>query len=140
MPEVGFFRELPDGEPGAESVFDALGQGDGAESENLARYLDGGAWLAITTSFADDVIEVGRRGVARRGVMTDGVWLWPGELGHHVRAYNLRLPAEFVAHARERRWEKAEVTIQQLAELEAESYTDAELAELERRDAAWGEP
>lgn len=37
-----------------------------------------------------------------REELTDGEWLWPDGLVHYLEAHDVRLPAEFVAHARER--------------------------------------
>ena len=34
----------------------------------------------------------------RGGVLTDGTYLWPGELSHYVIEHSVRLPGRFVAH------------------------------------------
>lgn len=37
-------------------------------------------------------------------MMTDGVWLWPGELPYYVAAHGVDLPAEFVDRMRQSGW------------------------------------
>ena len=36
--------------------------------------------------------------------LTDGVWVWPEGLAHYVARHGVRLPDEFVAHARRNRF------------------------------------
>ncbi|MDI2129045.1 hypothetical protein [Yinghuangia seranimata] len=115
--DLGYFRELPDGEPDGESLHDAVGR-QGEYADELAAYLDGGVWLAISTSSAPDVLSGNDRVAGRRGIRTDGTWWWPGELGYYVRTYRVALPAEFAAHARSRGWHAPEVSHERLFELE----------------------
>ena len=37
-------------------------------------------------------------------VLTDGVWVWPGELPYYVGVYHLRLPERFLRFAQEHHW------------------------------------
>ena len=42
--------------------------------------------------------------LAASAILTDGVWLWPAVLIYYVSRYHVRLPENFVAHARSNRW------------------------------------
>jgi len=46
-----------------------------------------------------------------REELTDGEWLWPDGLAHYVEEHGVRLPDEFVAHARARYGKVAEEEI-----------------------------
>ncbi len=37
-------------------------------------------------------------------ILTDGIWAWPGDLPYYVKHYNVRLPCEFIAHAKTNDW------------------------------------
>lgn len=58
-----------------------------------AQYL-GASWCRF-----DCGLEAGDLGVAD---LTDGVWMWPQGLAHYVGVHGVRLPEEFVEHARAR--------------------------------------
>jgi hypothetical protein len=65
-------------------------------------YLRGGCTLvryraAARCRFAGCAQDVGRRD------LTDGVFVWPEGLAHHVECHGVRLPAHVVAHVRTRR-------------------------------------
>jgi hypothetical protein len=37
-------------------------------------------------------------------MLTDGAWVWPGELSYYVAAYHLQLPERFLRFAEEHSW------------------------------------
>lgn len=51
---------------------------------------------------ANPLIEGRREGGATP--MTDGVWFWPAGLIHFIEKYNVRVPQEFIDHAKSRAW------------------------------------
>jgi hypothetical protein len=72
---------------------------DSEERELTINYLRAGAfarrfWGVSTCRFCG--AENGRE------ELTDGEWLWPDGLAHYLAVHEVRLPHEFVAHARER--------------------------------------
>lgn len=71
---------------------------DPATRELIANYLDAGATFAVYRGlswcrfFCDHPMG--------NAELTDGEWVWPQDLSHYVRGHNVRLPEEFVQHAR----------------------------------------
>ena len=53
--------------------------------------------LGVSDSDPSTRVEVG-------GVLTDGVWLWPGVLGYYVVKYHVMVDPAFVEHARAMGW------------------------------------
>lgn len=89
---------------------------DGSLTENerllLCQYLSSGltfsTWLGYARCrFRCGVVneEMGCRD------LSDGVWVWPEGLVHYVKEHNLRLPDEFVSHARVHNWLVSDETI-----------------------------
>lgn len=71
---------------------------DATEREDIARYLDAGeeivAWRGSSQCrFCSDLYN----GSVCLG---DGAFVWPSGLSHYLRVHSVRLPAEFVTHAR----------------------------------------
>ncbi|MFE3446700.1 hypothetical protein ACFXNW_27035 [Nocardia sp. NPDC059180] len=67
----------------------------------LADYLDESSALWVTASI-DDPLDPSKKRVVSIGYSTDGTWAWPSYWGYFVRKYGVEVPAEFIAHARER--------------------------------------
>ncbi|NYH52039.1 hypothetical protein HNR06_001628 [Nocardiopsis arvandica] len=99
MSRMGFFEELPHGDTDGGSLVVLAGQGDGISRDWIADYLDEGAVVAASTTVLVDVLAEDRSPICSLAVLTDGVWLWPSDLAHYVREYDVRLPAPFVRHA-----------------------------------------
>lgn len=71
-----------------------------ADANRILAFLLGGnevtkVWGPDATDFFDPT----RRRVARRGVVTDGCWLWPASLAYYFNRYNVVLPLVFIEHA-----------------------------------------
>ncbi|MBF6452639.1 hypothetical protein [Nocardia cyriacigeorgica] len=67
----------------------------------LAAYLDQSNALWVTASI-DDPLDPSKKRVVSIGYSTDGTWTWPSYWGYFVRQYGVEVPAEFIAHVRER--------------------------------------
>ncbi|VFA99805.1 hypothetical protein [Nocardia cyriacigeorgica] len=89
---------------------------------SLATYLDESSALWVTASI-DDPLEPAKKRVVSIGYSTDGTWAWPSYWGYFVREYGVEVPAEFIAHARERNFAPAMLDREALraAELEFEN-------------------
>lgn len=72
----------------------------------LATYLDESSALWVTASI-DDPLDPAKKRVVSIGYSTDGTWAWPSYWGYFVREYGVEVPAEFIAHARERNFAPA---------------------------------
>lgn len=117
---VGFFRELRHGEADGPSLSAIRDRLDAADVEMVAGYLDSAPTLAATGSLVDDVLDPGKKGVARLEIATDGAWVWPRDLGYYVRTYRVALPPEFVATIRARQGAPPAMSDADLARAEAE--------------------
>ncbi|WP_165988051.1 hypothetical protein [Streptomyces sp. YIM 98790] len=102
---VGFFQELEHGDPDGGSLVESVGKGDENVQELMADYLSGGYVIATTGQSAVDILDDRRPRSGTVDVRTDGVWVWSGDLAYYVRKYNVALPAELIARARDHGWE-----------------------------------
>ncbi|HEX7308800.1 hypothetical protein [Lentzea sp.] len=98
------FRELSSREANAPSLRDGVSRGDSGIRERIAEYLDRADLLSVTTEPTYDVLADEEVEIGRYGTRTDGVWIWPFDLSHYVRTYNISLPAEFVEWAAGLNW------------------------------------
>ena len=69
--------------------------------ESVFGYLEGGAECAHYLGSSWCRFDCGAEG-ADMGTtdLTDGVWMWPAGLAHYVALHDVRLPDDFVEHAR----------------------------------------
>ncbi len=76
-------------------------RGSVALRESIFHYLQGGRsgaqYLGYSWCRFDCGIDETKMGSAD---LTDGVWIWPEGLAHYVACHDVRLPAEFIEHAR----------------------------------------
>ena len=100
---VGFFRELHK-EPGLPSIREAVRSWRHPDEDRIVAYLEAGVCLAACGGVQHDVLDSSAKGVTSPDMVTDGVWLWPGELPYYVAKHGVAVPEEFVAHMRENGW------------------------------------
>jgi hypothetical protein len=100
LSRAGFFCELPHGDIDGPALRDAIAMPLPAEQrEIVADYLDGAPVLIATTGTADDVLDPKNNQVADLSVHTDGMSVWPGDLGYYVRVYGARPPQDLLDRA-----------------------------------------
>lgn len=92
---VGFFSEMPHGDPEDPSLAEACADAPAPNQDELAAYLEAGHVYIATPGFGKDVLNGGAR-IPSPHYMTDGKHVWPGDVAHYVRTYHVRLPQEFV--------------------------------------------
>lgn len=95
---VGFFREMPHGEPSDPSLVAARADSPGPHQDAIAAYLQAGHLYIATPGLAKDVFDR-RTVIGPPSYLTDGTYVWPGDAAHYVRTYNVRLPPAFLEHA-----------------------------------------
>jgi hypothetical protein len=115
---LGFFREFPHGDPNGESIKPCLAKGDAAVKDLVAGYLEQGSTLAATAQRVFDVLDENKPDAGALAMITDGAWIWPADLPYYVRKYNISLPVKFVEHAKRSNWKPAEVSHQDLVDIE----------------------
>jgi hypothetical protein len=103
LQRVGFYRQMPHGEPTDPDITAASADVAGPDEEALASYLDAGHVYIATAGIVTDVVD-GRTPIGPAHYLTDGTYVWPGDVAYYVRTYHLRLPDGFVDHARSNGW------------------------------------
>ncbi|HTO01860.1 MAG TPA: hypothetical protein VL068_14420 [Microthrixaceae bacterium] len=109
MRRVGFFRELPHGDPNGPSLSDAIGFTAAELAVRLGRYLEGGRLLAAVPTPGVDVLDSTRSGVPSPHLLTDGQWVWPADLAHYVERYHVGVPDAFLVDIAAAGW-RIEIT------------------------------
>lgn len=121
MKQLGFFRELPHGDPDGPSLLEA-GRQTRDDEAAIVRYLAQSPVLAISGSAVYDVIDPQHPVAGRNAVRTDGVWIWPDDLAYYVANYHIVLPAEFIADGTRSKWAVRDLTQAELEDLEREMF------------------
>lgn len=108
---VGFFREVRErlGEDvsGLPSLQDAVRPAGHADEDRIVAYLEEGVCLAACAGVMPDVLAPSAGVMTSSDFLTDGVWLWPGELAHYVDTHHVALPIEFAADMRRNGWSQS---------------------------------
>jgi len=98
---IGFWNDGSDGCPWHNPQEFVDSRSDPSLRESLFHYLQSGTianqYLGHSWCRFDCGIDESGMGSSER---TDGVWLWPEGLAHYVARHEIRLPDEFIAHAR----------------------------------------
>ena len=100
LQQVGFFSDLPHGDSSAPRLSAVVGLMRAPDMTNIAAYLNAGVPFIIAPGRVRDVLNPESSFAATLGVLTDGCWAWPTDLGHYVLTYAVGLPPEFVDHVR----------------------------------------
>mgnify|MGYP004446580535 FL=1 len=100
----GFYKEMSYAEDTDPSVLDFLGKANPEEIENICAYLNSGIVLITCCGTSTDVIKPENGIAGTPSVLTDGKWVWSGDLGYYVRHYHLALAPEFVSDMRDNNW------------------------------------
>lgn len=116
---LGFFRELPHGDPEGPSLLEA-GRRTRDDEPAIVHYLAESPVLVISGSVVHDVLDPQHPVAGRNAIRTDGVWIWPDDLAYYVANYHIELPAEFIAHGTRNQWAVRQLTQAELEELERE--------------------
>jgi hypothetical protein len=98
---VGFFKEMHHGEPHDFSLHDFVSPEPIPDEARLVQYLEAGYIFRKATEVAGDMLNLDDdRPIGLPHYLTDGTYVWPGDLPYYVRRYHVRLPPAFMIHAR----------------------------------------
>lgn len=100
----GYYKEMPFAEETDPSIKDSLEKGNPGEISNICSYLNSGIVLITCCGTSTDVINPDNGIAGTPSVMTDGKWVWPGDLDYYVKNYKLGLNPEFVSDMRNSDW------------------------------------
>jgi hypothetical protein len=115
--KVGYFRELPHGDPESAALRESVGAASLENESTILAYLTNGNVLATSPMLLHDALDAGGKPIGTLQILTDGTWEWPSDLAHYVRTHHARLPADFVRHMASRHWEVPRLSKAQLMEL-----------------------
>ena len=100
LKDIGFFRDLPHGLEDSPSLEEARrSSGDDDEAQVISYLRDGNLMVATTGPGLDPLAE-GLEYTDPPHILTDGVWMWPGDLAFYVEKYHVSLEQEFLDHIR----------------------------------------
>jgi hypothetical protein len=114
---VGYFRELPHGDPQSAALRDSVGVASLANGTAILMYLAHGNVLATSPMLVHDALDAGGQPIGTLQILTDGTWKWPSDLAHYVRTHHVRLPADSVRHMASHHWEVPRLSEARLMEL-----------------------
>jgi hypothetical protein len=101
-PEVEIARVFDSVDPVSGPAFDAdHPRLDEEERERVARYLDAGTPLLVTTQTMVDVVEPAHGDVVPMSYRTDGRWIWTDSVMYYLRAHGLAPDPELLDHMRD---------------------------------------
>ena len=100
----GYYKEMPYAEDTDPSILDSIGKANPEEIDNICTYLNAGIVLITCCGTSTDVIKPENGIAGTPSVMTDGTWVWPGDLNYYVKNYQLALNPEFITDMREHKW------------------------------------
>ncbi|MFJ6016686.1 hypothetical protein [Streptomyces sp. NPDC092952] len=100
---VDFFQELwpPSFGTPRGSIHDFLAPEPYEDAERIAQYLRRGHEIFSVMGTSEDVLGSGHTVLGGDSILSDGKWIWRGDLWFYVRTHHVELPAEFLAHVRE---------------------------------------
>ncbi|MFI9030776.1 hypothetical protein [Streptomyces sp. NPDC053560] len=103
MQIADFFEELwaPSFGKPVGSVRDFLSPEPYEDDKQIAEYLLAGHEIFSVMGSSEDVLGTGKTILGGDSILSDGEWLWRGDLWFYVRTHHVKLPDEFLAHVRE---------------------------------------
>jgi hypothetical protein len=100
---TGFFREMRHGAPGDPSLAEARSTTASPHEDRIAAYLDAGHVYIATAGPSRDVFAPETL-IGPPHYLTDGRFVWPGDLAHYVRSYHVRLEGALLEHMMANGW------------------------------------
>lgn len=100
----GFYKEMPHGDESDPSIYEFIDKNEKSEIDNICKYLKGGRVLVSCGGITQDVINPQNGSAGCPDMLTDGIWLWPGDLAYYVKQYYLKLDDEFIQTMRDNHW------------------------------------
>lgn len=100
----GFYKEMSHGKSDDPSIFDFIQKKGNDDEEKIVTYLKEGIVLVACGGVVNDIIEPNNGIAGCPDMLTDGTWLWPGDLSYYVKKYHIVLEPEFIKTMRQNEW------------------------------------
>lgn len=82
---------MPHGDESDPSIYEFIDKNEKPESDNICNYLKAGSVLVAYGGVTQDIINPQNGSAGCPDILTDGIWLWPGDLVYYVKQYYLKL-------------------------------------------------
>lgn len=99
----GYYREMPHAEETDPSMKEYIGKKFDYKKE-ICQYLQKGIVLAACGEVSRDILRSEKGIAGTPDEMTDGKYIWPGDLAYYVLNYDLQLNKEFIDYMIEHEW------------------------------------
>ena len=109
LQRLGFYNEMPHGDKNDPSILKSVREGGELEEEKIINYLKGGMVLVACGGVTKDVINPDNGISGCPDMLTDGIWLWPGDLAYYVKKYHLELDKNFIKTMMNNNWQVKEI-------------------------------
>ncbi|RSS65981.1 hypothetical protein EF912_00440 [Streptomyces sp. WAC07061] len=115
MKILGFYEELwPPAAGNPEGpISDFVRDFPQPDQDAIVEYLDSGCEILSFMGSVKDVLGSDERIVGGDNILTDGEWVWRGDLWFYVLTYHLALPGEFLQQVRARQYVAPDVSSEQ---------------------------
>ncbi len=100
----GFYKEMPHGDKNDPSILQFIREKGEIEEERIYQYLKEGIVLISCGGVVEDIINPYNGIVGCPDMLTDGIWLWPGDLAYYVKKYHLKIDKDFIKTMRNNNW------------------------------------
>jgi hypothetical protein len=104
MNHFGFFREFEHGLPSGLSIHDFISDKPYDDKQRVIDYLRAGNILIACAGVVHDVLDEDKKVAGVPNVVTDGEWLWSGDLPYYIENYNVKPPQEMLLHMESNGW------------------------------------
>ncbi|MBD5461989.1 MAG: hypothetical protein HDR24_02845 [Lachnospiraceae bacterium] len=102
---VGFYKEMPYGNKNDPSILKFIREKEELEEEKICNYLEEGIILVACGGVVKDIINPNNGFVGCPDMLTDGIWIWPGDLTYYVKKYHLELGRDFIQTMKDNDWQ-----------------------------------
>lgn len=102
---TGYYREMHHAEESDPSIIDYVNKLSAQnELEHICNYLQSGIPLIVCCGVDTDIINPNRGVSGCPSMLTDGHYIWPGDLAYYVKEYALGIDENFIANMRNNNW------------------------------------
>lgn len=100
----GFYKEMPHGEKSDPSILQFIRERGEIDEDRIYKYLKEGIVLVACGGVVEDIINSCNGIAGCPDILTDGIWVWPGDLAYYVKRYHLKLDIDFIKTMRDSNW------------------------------------
>jgi len=100
----GFYKEMPHGDKNDPSILQFIRDEGDIEESRICQYLEEGTVVIACGGIVKDIVNADNGIAGCPNMLTDGIWLWPGDLAYYVKRYHLKVNKDFIKSMRDNNW------------------------------------